>query len=84
VHYDKGKYISGIFLDTAIIYFQKVIDFQPDNSEAYLNMGYVYLAMCNYNTDYYPKAVEYFEIAAKLGNEEAQQWLSDNGYGRNK
>ena len=77
-YYKIGCYQSGVHLNTALAFFQKAIEIIPEDSNSYLSVGYVYLAMCSYNTDYFPNAVEYFKLAANMGNEEAKKWLDDN------
>ena len=58
--------------DNAIKYFQKTINLYPKDAFAYRHLGYIYHAQGNEE-----KAIEYYKKAAKLRDEDSQQFLRD-------
>ena len=68
VYFDKQEY------DSAIECYKKAIELVPDYAIAYCNLGAVYLV----NGDE-KKGIEFLTKAAELGNQDAQQWLKENG-----
>ncbi|MDR0790804.1 MAG: tetratricopeptide repeat protein [Bacteroidales bacterium] len=58
----------------AIECYEKAIELEPDYGYTYRSIGTVYLKSGNIS-----QAIEYYKKAAELGDEEAKQWLLDNG-----
>ena len=54
-------------------YYVEMIELNPNNTDAYRNLAFFYLEQGNRK-----KAVEYFFLAAKLGDKASQGWLLDN------
>jgi superkiller protein 3 len=59
----------------AIRYYKKAVAIDPNFAMAYYNMGNVYDDLGNYN-----EALRCFQKAARLGDENAQELLQENGY----
>ena len=59
----------------AIQMYEKAIELDPDDADAYNNLGNAY-----YDKGETDQALIYFKKAAKLGSKDAQDWLEKNGY----
>jgi len=59
----------------AIADFVKAVELNPNSIFGHFNLGIAY-----YNTGNKDMAVESFKNAARLGDEDSQQWLKSNGY----
>ncbi|WP_459599781.1 tetratricopeptide repeat protein [Dysgonomonas reticulitermitis] len=58
--------------------YNKAIEIDPDDKDAYYNLGDTYVSLSNYNTDHWNYTVQCMTIAARLGASEAQKWLDSN------
>jgi superkiller protein 3 len=76
------------FNELAIEYYQQAIDIDPNNAEAYYNMGFVYSRTDDYKKadPYYKKAIQYYKKVLELDPNDvkvynnmglAYRWLSD-------
>jgi tetratricopeptide (TPR) repeat protein len=61
--------------DKAIDYCQKAIDISPKHAEAYYFMGNAYYGLGDTK-----QAVSYYQKAARLNQDDAQEWLEKKGY----
>ncbi|MGD0591626.1 MAG: tetratricopeptide repeat protein [Bacteroidota bacterium] len=68
-------YYSNNNLDDAISSYEKAIEINPLYSNAYVNLGNAYYEKGNLDS-----AVQFMKRAAKLGDMDAQNWLTQNGY----
>ena len=70
----KADYKQGNY-SKAIESYEKAIEIDPDNAMAYINLGIAYYKQGN------PELrISNYKKAARLGNNDAQDWLRENGY----
>ena len=67
-YYNQGN------LTKAIQMWEKAIELNPDDADAYYNLGLAY------HYDDFDQALFYYKKAARLGDQDAQDWLKENGY----
>lgn len=72
--YNQGNaYMNLGILDSARMSFEQVLVLKPDFDQAYVSLGNIYA-----NSGNPVKQVENYQMAARYGNKDAQQWLKQN------
>ncbi len=72
--YNQGNaYMNLGILDSAKLSFEQVLRLKPEFDQAYVSLGNIYA-----NTGNPVKQIENYQMAARYGNKDAQQWLKQN------